>query len=155
VLKGHTRIVNGGDFSSDSRYPATASADGTARLWAVKESLDMEKPPVSAGEFQGKEKKPPTSALKAAAFSPDGSFVVIAGEESLKLFATAIREELATLKLDFPTDGIAMSLDGRRIATMQMSIANLWEAAGSNFVRWRIRQPLERIDRNDVGPGER
>ena len=77
---------------------------------------------------------------------------MIVGEESLKLFDTATREELATLTLDFPADGIAMSVDGQRMATLQMSMVTLWEATARSFMRWRIRQSLERVDRNDAGP---
>jgi WD40 repeat protein len=69
ILIGHTSEVEGVAFSPDGTMLATASADGTARLWEVPGCT-----PVST--LTGH-----TSSVNAVAFSPDGAMLATASAD--------------------------------------------------------------------------
>jgi WD40 repeat protein len=153
VLKGHSGAINDGAFSSDSHFFATASADGTARLWKFGWWEDDDPAPVSAaGELREKRQRARSTELKAVVFSPENNFAATAGEDSLQIWDPATGGELAALKLEGPARSIVVSRDGRRLATVHLDHVMLWEVAGSTFTRWRLREEREPIERADRGP---
>ncbi|KAG2753638.1 WD40 repeat-like protein [Suillus brevipes Sb2] len=60
VLEGHTNVVNGISLSSNNRFLASASRDGTARLWNLDTNLPVGPPLRHEND------------LDSAALSPDG-----------------------------------------------------------------------------------
>jgi len=67
VLEGHSDIVYGAAFSPDGKLLATASGDGTTRLWNVGT------PAFCARVLTGH-----TGIVSAVAFSPDGALIATA-----------------------------------------------------------------------------
>jgi WD40 repeat protein len=67
AVKGHSRIVRGLSFSPDGKSLASASADGTARLWDV------------ATLKEKRVFRHPASFLTAVTFTADGRWLVTAG----------------------------------------------------------------------------
>jgi WD40 repeat protein len=66
-VAAHRKEITTASFSPDGQHLVTASADGTARVWAARsgkpESVPLQQPP----------------EIRSAAFSPDGEWVVTAG----------------------------------------------------------------------------
>ncbi|MCK9902780.1 TIR domain-containing protein [Frankia sp. Cpl3] len=71
ILEGHTDRVYAVRFSPDGCHLASASNDGTARIWDVASGTCLH----VLGDG--------TARLWAAAFSPDGSFLATAGDDLL------------------------------------------------------------------------
>lgn len=70
VMRGHTAGVASAVYSSDGRYVATASDDGTARLWEAESGSPV-------AEFRGH-----TAGVSTVAFSKDGELLVTAGDDN-------------------------------------------------------------------------
>src|SRR5437016_13330320 len=70
VLPGHTGTVIGLAFSPDGKTIASASADGTVRLWEA-----------STGKPVGQPLTAHTGPVNGVAFSPDGRTVASAGAD--------------------------------------------------------------------------
>ncbi|HEY9527214.1 MAG TPA: helix-turn-helix domain-containing protein, partial [Anaerolineales bacterium] len=70
VFRGHTGFIFEVDISPDGKYLATASVDGTARLWdlATGETIRT---------FSGH-----TGAIDGLAFSPDGKTLITGGDQT-------------------------------------------------------------------------
>jgi hypothetical protein len=68
VMIGHRNYVNHAAFSPNGRLVATASADGTARVWRAVDGTQVVT--LKAGR-----------PLRDASFSPDGSLLATAGED--------------------------------------------------------------------------
>ncbi|HOP04736.1 MAG TPA: hypothetical protein PL017_08625 [Tenuifilaceae bacterium] len=69
VLRGHNAKITGISFSSDGKYMATASYDGSVRLWHVD---DLNTLPIVFDEH--------TSWVTSVAFTPDNKYI-ISGEK--------------------------------------------------------------------------
>jgi WD40 repeat protein len=65
VLRGHPDMIRGATWSPDSRYVATGSFDGTARIWDAASGLELAIVFVSPGW------------VSALGWSPDGSRLAI------------------------------------------------------------------------------
>jgi hypothetical protein len=109
TLRGHTDVLWSAVFSPDGTRIATASADGTARIWDAttgKELLTVK------GSAYG--------SVWYAAFSPDGKLLATAGEDKIaRIWDATSGEELFTLlgHLD-EVYHIDFSPDGTRLATV-------------------------------------
>jgi WD40 repeat protein len=79
-LSGHDSVISGLVFSTDGKFLASTSIDGTARLWDA-----------STGEPIQRLFAP--GPLRSAAFSPDGKYLVVSGDGFIYGFLLD-REEL-------------------------------------------------------------
>jgi WD40 repeat protein/tRNA A-37 threonylcarbamoyl transferase component Bud32 len=104
-LAGHRDFIVGMDFSPDEEQVATASVDGTIKLWDAATGREIATLPGHRSEATD------------VAFSPDGRTLASIGTgQSVKLWHVATRREL--LAIDFPEAGLFLqfSPDGRHLA---------------------------------------
>jgi WD40 repeat protein len=103
---GHTGIVWGVAFSPDGKRLATASLDGTGKVWDA-----------TSGEglltLNGH-----TNTVCRITFSPDGKRLATASwDRTARVWDASSGEELLTLSHTREVQSIAFSPDGRRLAT--------------------------------------
>ncbi|GII65705.1 hypothetical protein Skr01_57900 [Sphaerisporangium krabiense] len=123
TLTGHTAPVTQTAFSPDGHYLATASRDGTARLWDITTHRVLN-PPLTGH----------AGAVWAIAFSPDGQTLATAdggqnGEDvTIRLWDTATRTLTGTLKgHTAPVYALAFDRDGVLASTGADQSVRLWD----------------------------
>jgi WD40 repeat protein/serine/threonine protein kinase len=126
VLEGHTGTVNCVAFSRDTSMLASASHDGTARVWDVTKRKQVSRIPVRGEE-------PVTSV----AFAPDG-LTLAAGTVNgfLLLWDLAAGKRKGSLhEHQGPIWSVAFSPDGRLIATTGSddSTTRVWDPAAKSM----------------------
>jgi WD40 repeat protein len=107
VLRGHRSKVHSVDFSPDGNWLATASADGTVRLWPLSPD---------AGTQHRILLDRPAAGFAAARFSPDGETLAVSqpGISLLDTSGGAQRELEGFERAQWP---LHFSADGRRLVT--------------------------------------
>jgi WD40 repeat protein/transcriptional regulator with XRE-family HTH domain len=119
TLRGHDDAVWSAVFSPDGSRIATASSDGTAKIWDAatgKELLSL---------------KASTGSLWRAAFSPNGKLLATAGEDNTAHIwdARSGEEMLALAGHDDQVYQVEFSPDGSRLATASIDgTAKVWDA---------------------------
>ena len=118
VLKGHTDVVRHTALSPDGKHLATASRDGTVRLW---DAANGEPVAVLRGH---------TGVVLAAVFSPDDTLLASWGEDAtVRLWDLEQLERSGVLRghTSFVYD-VAFSPDGRRaVSAAWDGTARLWD----------------------------
>ncbi|WZH98869.1 hypothetical protein QQG74_17330 [Micromonospora sp. FIMYZ51] len=119
VLAGHQDAVRGVAWSSDGRTVATASRDGTARLWDSATGMVTH---VLRGH---------TGMVEAVAFSPDCALVATASRDStIRIWDTATAAPITVLSCGDYVRDVAWSPDGARLAgTSRDHRVHLWNTA--------------------------
>jgi WD40 repeat protein len=120
ILRGHEREILSAAFSLDGKHVVTASADGTARVWAADGSGE----PVVL-RHQG--------WVRSAAFSLDGKRVVTASDDgTARVWAADGSGEPVVLRHERWVESAAFSPDGKRVVTASDDgTVRVWAADGS------------------------
>jgi WD40 repeat protein len=131
VLDAHDDAVNEAAFAPDGSQVATASNDGTARIWDAL-----------AGSILHATPSGHTDGVQDVAYFSDGSALVSAGfDGTLKLWDTATGTVSQTVRV--PTPGglnnaalaVDVSADGRFIASGSQYNVALWDAQSGLLLR--------------------
>ncbi|MFE2110578.1 helix-turn-helix domain-containing protein [Kitasatospora sp. NPDC059463] len=106
-LTGHTGPVNSCAIDPDARLLATASTDGTVRLWSLPDRR-----PVATLTGHN-------SPVRAVAFSPDGRLLASAGSDgTVRLWDVAQRRSPVVLRGHVgPVRAVAFGADGRTVVS--------------------------------------
>ena len=127
TLRGHTDVVWSAVYSSDGTRIATASSDGTAKVWSAitgKELLSVQGSTYSSDDSEA-------GFVWYAAFSPDGKLLATAGGDNVaRIWDARTGEQLLALS-EHHDDvyHIEFSPDGRRLATVSPDgTAMVWDA---------------------------
>ncbi|GAB3864339.1 hypothetical protein GCM10029963_74590 [Micromonospora andamanensis] len=119
VLPGHTDAVRGVAWSPDASLVATASRDGTARLWDATTGT-------VAAVLRGH-----TDMVEAVAFCPDSVHVATASRDAtVRIWEVASGTLVTVLSCDDCVRGVTFSPDGTRLAaTSRDGLVHLWDTA--------------------------
>ena len=118
TLAGHLDAVYGVSYSPDGKYLATASTDGTAKVWDADTGEEI----ISLAGHRG--------AVVGIAFSPDGTRLATASADTTaKLWDVETGDELFSLGGHTgAVNGIAFSPDGMQLATASADgTARTWD----------------------------
>jgi WD40 repeat protein len=115
-LNGHQAYVTAIDISTDSKYVASGSFDGSAMIWDV-----------STGDIHA-QLAGHADAIEELAFSPDGRWLVTAGDDAALKFWDVLSGDLLLDYTDFTgiVGGVTFSPDGNRLAFSDESI-HVWQ----------------------------
>jgi WD40 repeat protein len=120
TLTGHQGGVNYAQFSPNGERVATASSDGTARVWDAVSGKEI----ITLLGHEG--------ALNSVKFSPDGTLILTAGDDgTARLWDAATGKPLMLLQgHDGPVNYAAFSNDGKRVVTAGTDLtARVWTLA--------------------------
>ncbi len=130
-LTGHTEEVISASFSHDGRQLASASADGTARVWNLESRG-------TTAILRGH-----TKWVQMALFSPDGRRIVTASnDDTARIWEASSGREVACLRGHSANlCSAAFSRDGARVVTTSFDgTARIWDAdSGALLVTLRCQ----------------
>ncbi|MCK6460042.1 MAG: protein kinase, partial [Planctomycetes bacterium] len=118
VLRGHTSAVSDAAQSPDGRFIATASKDGTVRVW-------------EPGRAEGAVLRGHESDLWDVSFSVDGSRIVTASADGTARVWRADGTAEIVLPQDGPVSSAKLSPSGDLVLAASGPIARLWRTDGT------------------------
>ncbi|TMQ19071.1 MAG: hypothetical protein E6J90_18860 [Deltaproteobacteria bacterium] len=135
----HPRDVRSAAFSADGNRIVTASADNTARIWdaatheqlAILEHQTSVQKKLQSGGGQTTRRE----EVRSAVFSPDGGYVVTAGDDrTARIWDAATgKRPPRLLKHQASVQSAVFNLDGTRIVTASAdNTARIWDTATGN-----------------------
>jgi WD40 repeat protein len=135
VLRGSNGVVFDLAFSRDGRILASGGDDNTLRLWDVRKRTALGAP---LGGY-----RPPNRVL----FSPRGHTLVYAKANRIRMIDARTRKQIALLRgHQLWVAGIALSSDGRRLASTDRDTIRLWDLRTHR----QIGAPLPGVTIEDV-----
>ena len=143
VFSGHTGAVYAVDSSPDGRLVATASFDGTLKLWRVADGTER----MTYAGHKGK--------VMSVAFSPDGKSLVSGGEDkTVKLWDVPIDRAITLASQLSPVQGAVLHEgSGRMVTAGADGMLRIWGLSG--LKQERVLEPalpgLRRLAFNRFG----
>jgi WD40 repeat protein len=124
----HDRKVRSVTFSQDGRTLLSGSYGGTVQLWDVR---GLSAKPLGSSQ-QGDNDRPVTGLT----FSPDGDTFITASDDSVRLWGVdGVVIGVPSRRVGSPSSSIAVSRDGRLLASGSGTSVALWETDVNGFVR--------------------
>jgi WD40 repeat protein len=124
VQTGHSEHVTCGQFSPDGRQLLTGSSDGTARLWDTATGRELR---VFAGHKHG---------VEYVAYTPDARHVITAcGDKSVQIWDSRSGQAVREIVTDWYAGTVALSGDGKRLATRSLKGIQLWDLSTGSPAR--------------------
>ena len=139
TLRGHTALVSGAVFSPDGTRIATASNDGTTRLWDAQTGAELLSIPTGV-----------TNGLHGIDYSPDGKLLATAGRNGTAILWNAESGErlIDLVGHSDQVTGIKFSPDGKWLATASEDrTVKIWDIATGKEKKydvWQLWCGLER-----------
>lgn len=124
TLEGHTSRVKYVTFSPDGKRLASASWDGTVKLWDVATGKEIL-------TFKGHKAQLNIDQVWSVAFSPDGKWIASASyDQTVKLWDPVTGKELLSLKHPDLVYSMAVSPNGKRLASgSRDKSVRVWDTA--------------------------
>jgi WD40 repeat protein len=143
-LMGHAKMVNALTFSPDGKLLASASDDGTVKLWDVAGGeVKLRQMVYDASAIPpGLRKRPMVDAVASVVFSPDGKLLAW-DENDFTLTLWDVSTGQQKVRLEGHTGGLrtlAFSPDGKTLA----SAGRTYTKGGPCFKLWEVRTGKER-----------
>jgi RNA polymerase sigma factor (sigma-70 family) len=136
-LRGHVNRLTSVAYSPDGTSIATASWDGTVRIWNAATGEEVRRLGLDR-DARLQSGEPSSNTFGQIAFSPDNAFLVTVKRESTDRFVVMVWNRRTGEKLrTFPADGagFAISSDGELIACGGYQAIRLYELASGKRVR--------------------
>ncbi|HUK99794.1 MAG TPA: caspase family protein [Nitrospirota bacterium] len=96
TFRGHSKWITAAAFSPDGKYAISGSGDATLKLWEVSSGKEMK---TFRGHMEGYTitnwVTPP--GVLSATFSPDGKYIMSAGDASIRLWDVKTGKEIAVV----------------------------------------------------------
>jgi WD40 repeat protein/serine/threonine protein kinase len=124
----HDAALTGFEFSPDGSRVATASQDGTARVWNLDTGQPVTPPLRHAGP------------VNSVAFRPDGRWLATtADDKTARLWDAGSGEPLHSLPHGGAVQAASFSPDGKRLVTSSVGLIQVWNAADGQAVTKPLR----------------
>jgi len=123
VFDGHGRSVVASACSDKGGRVATLTEEKTVRLWEVPSGKNLR-------VLEGHDAKVLGGGVTNIRFTPDGTRLVTgSGDKTARLWDAITGKQLAVLRNNDRTDGLRLSSDGSKLATVSGKNVRLWDLA--------------------------
>ena len=133
ALQGHTDTIYDAEFSPDGKLIATASKDGTARVWEVSTGRVLKELKEAPGTSN--EDGPPT--VRVAKFSHDGESLLVSGSDGMvRIWETVTWQPVFAFRVsNRQVNDATFSPDDKHILTGSGSTVRVWDAGTRQMLK--------------------
>ena len=133
ALRGHTDSLYDAEFNPDGKLIATASKDGTARVWDVSTGQLLKEFKVTTGtSYEG---GPPH--VRVATFSHDGKSLLLTGSDGMvRVWETLTWQPVSAFRVsDSQVNDATFSRDDKHILTGSEGSVRVWDAGTKQMLK--------------------